>query len=558
MTKLVFTPQFENKLRELFPYEIDGFQRSSISSIENGHNVLVTAHTGAGKSTVAEYTIFKYLEEGKKVIYTSPIKTLSNQKYGDFCKMFGVDNIGLITGDIKLNEEAPCIIMTTEILRNQIFTSPIENLGAVIFDEVHYFNDKSRGYIWEECITFIPDTVQLVMLSATFSNAPSFASWIEDIKGVKTDVHGTTFRPVPLLFMGWNEGKTYDLMTDKKDINHEDVKSFYASYKLPQDPSKKVKTKSYSEKFIINQFIKFIIEKEQLPLLSFSFSRKKCIDYAKSIELSLNDHLENKEIMRIYNSIFSKDLAYMKDKDYLQEVLQLANKGIGYHHSGLLPLVKEFIEILFNRNLIKVLFATETFAVGVNTSTRSVCFNEVEKYDGVQRFLRNDEFIQMSGRAGRRGKDSIGYVYYVPLKEPVQQQELKGVLLGSGRIINSQFNISASKFLQYVNDDYSLSNTFFARELLSSKKGIQEQINTLKNSIREPQLFLTKEEQEFKDQYEELCSKNTKGKSGKKISVQKNQMEKDMSKNIRRYYDYRKSGYAGKNKQFRKSAERYR
>jgi len=547
MSKPLFTPQFENKLKTLFPYEIDDFQRSSISSIEENHNVLVTAHTGAGKSTIAEYTIFKYLEEGKKVIYTSPIKTLSNQKYGDFTKMFGIDNIGLITGDIKLNEEAQCIIMTTEILRNQIFSEKIENLGAIIFDEVHYFNDKSRGYIWEECITFIDPSVQLIMLSATFTNANSFAHWIEDIKKVKTDVHGTTFRPVPLLFMGWNE-KSFPLMTDKQDINIEGIKDFYQSFKQLQDPSKKIKNKPFSEKFKLNQFIGYIIKKEQLPLLSFSFSRKKCIDFAKSIELTLNDHIDNKEIMKIYNSIFNKDLAYMREKEYLVEILELVKKGVGYHHSGLLPLIKEFIEILFNRNLIKILFATETFAVGVNTSTRSVCFNEVEKYDGIQRFLRNDEFIQMSGRAGRRGKDTIGYVYYVPLKEPVNQFDLKGVLIGSGKIINSQLKISSSKFLQYINDNYLLNDTFFSRELISSKKTIEKNIDKLKESVKEPQLFLTKEENEFMEQYEELCLKNGKGKNGKKIAVQKNKMENEMTKNIRRFYDYRKNILTTKDK----------
>ena len=397
-----------NNLCYEFPYRLDDFQMNGIYAFENNNNILITAHTSADKSTLAEYGIAKSLSLNKKVIYTSPIKTLSNRKYFDFKKRFG--DIGIITGDIKLNPDANCLIMTTEILRNKLGQNDdyFDDVHCIIFDEVHYLNDPDRGFVWEESITKLNKDINLIMLSATIDKAEEFAQWIAEIKEKDIYLIGTKFRPVPLVHYVYEDNKLLNIYSEKSGINMKHLDKSIEHYKTYFKPTTLVKNIS-----------NYLFKKQLYPSIFFSFSRKKCETYANMVKngegyLSFE---EKKEVKLIIYKIFSTNLNYYKDLPSTMSIMELVNNGIAYHHSGLLPVQKEIIEILFQKGYIKFLFATETFSVGVNMPTKSVVFTELSKYDGISnhRILRSDEYMQMSGRAGRRGKDEEGYVIYCPL-----------------------------------------------------------------------------------------------------------------------------------------------
>ena len=427
-----------------FPYTLDVFQKNAVNSIEEGNHVLVTAHTSAGKTTVAEYAIAKAMELGKKIIYTSPIKTLSNQKYYDFTKQY--DSVGILTGDIKQNPDANIIIMTTEILRNMLFRSNemIKDVIYIIFDEVHYINDLDRGHVWEETIIMIPSHIQIIMLSATINNPEKLGKWVA-LKGNQVDMMGTKLRPVPLVHNIFYKDDFIPIMNNSYKVDTEkytEVEAFY---------------KKYFQKYVkpngrINDLVNILKERELFPCIFFSYSRKKCEDYAKMISTSLVDHEEISQINNILNKYLT---GIFKNYDKLiqtQDLKKLLLKGIGYHHSGLVHPLKEIQEILFSKGLIKILFATETFAVGVNMPTRTVIFTELSKYDGNLNGFRNlntAEYLQMAGRAGRRGKDKEGVVIYLPLKQIPSCSEIKKIFTGNSVKISSKLQLN-TKFLMKV------------------------------------------------------------------------------------------------------------
>ena len=460
MSIIVPTTRNEVKFIHHFPYYLDDFQMNGCWGIENDKNVLITAHTAAGKTTIAEYTIALAVNLGKKVIYTSPIKTLSNQKFFDFKRTFANCEIGILTGDIKLNPEADILIMTTEILRNKLDyeQDSFADIHSIIFDEVHYFNDPERGFVWEECITKLPKHILLVMLSATIDKANEFGEWVVKCRERDTLLIGTTWRPVPLHHYIYTNNEIKLIRHHRDGVFAKNIDECYCYYD--------------KQSITTNRLISltdFLRKKELFPSICFSFSRKKCFEYCLMMKRvnSLLTPEETKEMRLIVHKIFSTNLAYYRDIPSTVQLLEMLEYGTSIHHSGLLPIQKELIEVLFSRGLIKFLFATETFAVGVNMPTRSVIFTELSKHDGKgARVLRYDEFMQMSGRAGRRGKDPEGYVIYCPLRPIEPKHEILSLLRGKSLKLVSQYNESANTFLRLLNTTtYDEIGAFYKRTL---------------------------------------------------------------------------------------------
>lgn len=439
-------PMADEKLSMTFPYKTDHFQNHSFNAIESGDHVLVTAHTGSGKTTVAEYSVAYGIKKGKKVIYTAPIKALSNQIFGDFNKKYPQWDIGIRTGDIDYKSEtAQVIIMTTEILRNMLVKSDnvdaLKDIGIVIFDEVHWIKDKDRGTVWEESIINMPGWIQMIMLSATLPDAEDFAQWIAQCKGRDVTFTSTPSRVVPLSHYVMTENKRYLIMDNDGNFNNENYLRAYREYTFS----------SYQ----INDYIK----RMELPALFFCFSKKKCRTYANSIILNLVDSKTSSLIENEFNAMllkFDKSYQYMKQTD---EVKRLARLGIGYHHAGLLPPLKEIVQELFSKAYLQVLFVTETFAAGVNMPAKTVVFTGFSKIsdtsDGKATFrtLLPEEYGQMSGRAGRRGIDKKGTVIHLPFNPKYDLLDIagvKGMMCGRISKIKSRFKIDYSYFLRYV------------------------------------------------------------------------------------------------------------
>ncbi len=463
-----------------FPYQTDDFQNHSFNAIESGDHVLVTAHTGSGKTTVAEYAVAYGLSKGKKVIYTAPIKALSNQIFADFQSKYPSWNIGIKTGDIDYKSETcDVLIMTTEIIRNKLFLDPetLKDVSVVIFDEVHWIKDESRGSVWEESIIMMPDWIQMILLSATLPDAVSFCTWIAGCKGKNISYATTSKRVVPLSHYLMNGAGLHQIMDNeynfKRDVYRDVCKSL--DFRPPK----------------LNDYIR----KMELPALFFSFSKKNCERYAKAVTLSLVDSWTATTISNEFHRMLRKfDPAYM-GMEQTHEVLNLVSKGIGYHHAGLLPPLKEIVQELFSRGLIQVLFVTETFAAGVNMPAKTVVFTGLTKTngDGTFRYLFPEEYGQMSGRAGRRGKDVKGTVIFLPFnpeRDTPTVEEMEKIMCGEISSIKSRFRMDYSYVLKTIhsgtdvlrNISKSLLSTQDSEELgqlVKESTLIKEQITSL-------------------------------------------------------------------------------
>ncbi|MFA4888818.1 MAG: DEAD/DEAH box helicase [Candidatus Omnitrophota bacterium] len=401
----------------------DKFQQEAIDYINAGNSVIVSAPTGAGKTVIAEHVIQSCLENNSGVVYTAPIKALSNQKFRDFQGQFK-DKIGILTGDVSINPEAPVLIMTTEIFRNKILDQPqsLELYSWIIFDEVHYIDNYERGTVWEESLIFLPKHLKLLALSATIPNIKELASWIESIhaKPIKTVIEEK--RPVPLHFFFQCHNEIADNLNRFKSIRQ-------------GRPNK------------INALINYLRQKNGLPCIYFVFGRRRAEDLAR--ELQSYDFLnpdQRREITYLYNSLLKRfDL---EKEPSAAELYPLVQKGIAYHHAGMLPTLKEIIERLFTSKLLRVIFTTETFALGINMPSRSVIFDELRKYYG--RYVRNlktRDFYQMAGRAGRRGMDEEGFVYCRINPSRIKLEEVKRVLYSRPEEVKSQLNNSYATIL---------------------------------------------------------------------------------------------------------------
>lgn len=392
-----------------FPFELDDFQKEACGYINEGKSVVVCAPTGAGKTVIAEHAIHKALEEGKRVFYTTPLKALSNQKFGDFSSKYGINNVGLLTGDTSINRDAQIVVMTTEVFRNMLygtnFGSVTENLKEVkyvILDEVHYMNDEQRGTVWEESIIYCPTNIQLVALSATVANAQQLTDWINTVHS-RTELVNTDFRPVPLRFYYFDSSQPttiLPLLTPSGQLNSKirpEKREFHRRGKTPQ-------------RSVVKDVVRALHEKDMLPAIYFTFSRKKCDEQMeKCSSLCLLTPKEQARIKEIVDEYLVENM-YLYGNKHMEYILS----GVASHHAGLLPGWKVLVEKLFQEGLIKVVFATETLAAGINMPARSTVISSISKRtDNGHRILTASEFLQMSGRAGRRGMDEIGYVTVV-------------------------------------------------------------------------------------------------------------------------------------------------
>lgn len=540
-----------------FPYECDDFQKHAFSCISKGENVLVTAATGCGKTIVGEFGIANTINKNLNVVYTSPIKSLSNEKYNDFRNKFQGSNInlGILTGDNKINPDGNCLIMTAEILRNALYKLKSDNkavdvidnkydikanfldkLGCVIMDEVHFINDPDRGKVWEESIVLINNNVQLILLSATISEPYKFAKWIGNIKQKKINLISTTHRVVPLhyyIYTGNNLHQIFDQNNNYKPDNYIIAKKEY----LQLQKIRQQKHKSETNFTLIQDTIKYLQKHNMFQTIFFSFSKKNCEYYAQTINEIFISQSEIKEIDLIYNKYMHKyEKQYEKLEQY-QTVKKLLSKGIAFHHSGLLPILKEIIEIIFHKGLIKVLFATETFAVGVNMPTRTVVFVELEKFtthDG-KRSLLTSEFRQMSGRSGRRGIDTSGNVIILPLYDFPEDQLLKTLLTGMVPYIQSQFKIDYQFYLKIIQSEHT-NITSFLNDSLFNLENIQQQIikekelNIINDKIKTlnfDQTIIPKSQLTLIKELYKLQNTNTDQLiSGIKISISKDKIKK--------------------------------
>ncbi|KAM3729183.1 SKI2 subunit of superkiller complex protein [Dirofilaria immitis] len=442
----------KSNMARQYPFELDPFQQQAVICLDRGDSVFVAAHTSAGKTVVAEYAVALCNLHKTKAIYTSPIKALSNQKFREFKLIF--DDVGLITGDIQLHPEAFCLIMTTEVLRSMLYNGSeiIRELEWVIFDEVHYINDAERGHVWEEVLIMLPAHAKIVMLSATVPNCIEFADWVGRIKKKQIYVIMTVRRPVPLehfLYTG-QDGKTKKDMFKIIDSSGQFVQK---GYSLATAAKANIRKANANDKNVYITVIDHLRMQKLLPAIVFVFSRRRCDDNAyllRSVDLTTE-----KEKSSIHH-FFSKCITRLKGSDkHLPQIIQmkeLCKHGFAIHHSGILPILKEVVELLFQKGLVKVLFATETFAMGVNMPARTVIFDSLQKHDGQQlRMLNPGEYIQMAGRAGRRGLDATGTVIvlckgpYVP-----DYLDLVNCMQGKPTKLESRFRVTYSMLLNLL------------------------------------------------------------------------------------------------------------
>lgn len=430
-----------------YPFQIDPFQQIAINCMEAGHSVLVAAHTSAGKTVVAEYAFAMALRDGARVVYTSPLKALSNQKYREFQEKFG--DVGLITGDVVINPSASCLVMTTEILRSMLYRGSeiIREVSLVVYDEIHYLRDKERGVVWEESIILAPKSTRFAFLSATLPNARDFAEWIAMTHSSPCHVVYTDYRPTPLqhfLYPSGSEG--IFLVVDDKNVFREDAfsKAIGALEDNQEEKKKKAQQQgSKKDQSDVSRLINMIVERNLDPAIIFSFSKNECESLADQVSmLEVNTSEEKQMVHAIYDSAID---VLNEDDRKLPEVVNIIKRierGIGVHHSGMLPILKELTEILFQEGLIKILFATETFSTGLNMPAKTVVFTHARKFDGGSfRWISSGEYTQMSGRAGRRGLDEKGTVILM-VDSKLDPATAKSMLRGTPDPLYSEFHLT--------------------------------------------------------------------------------------------------------------------
>ncbi|MCM1009353.1 MAG: DEAD/DEAH box helicase [Fusobacterium sp.] len=429
-----------------FPFELDDFQKEACDFISEGKSVVVCAPTGAGKTVIAQHAIHEALKNNTRVFYTTPLKALSNQKFYDFSEKYGSDKVGLLTGDTSINRGAQIVVMTTEVFRNMLYGT---NLGAVadnlkdvkyvILDEVHYMNDEQRGTVWEESIIYCPTNIQIVALSATVANADELTEWINSVHS-RTELVDTDFRPVPLKFFYFDSSqptRLLPLLTPSGQLNNK-----IKPEKRPFGRHGRVK----EQKNHVKEIVKNLHDQDMLPAIYFTFSRKKCDEQMeKCAYLDLVTNAERAQIRQFVEEYIAEN-PYLYNNKHLEYLYQ----GVASHHAGLLPSWKNLVEKLFQKGLIKVVFATETLAAGINMPARSTVISSVSKRtDSGHRMLTASEFLQMSGRAGRRGMDEVGYVTVVGsyFQTPEEVAEL---VLSDANPLESRFSPSYSMVLNLL------------------------------------------------------------------------------------------------------------
>ena len=519
----------------MFSFELSDWQKLALQTINDGNHCLVTAPTGSGKTLPAEYAIRHFTKLQKKVIYTSPLKALSNQKYNDFRNQFPDISFGILTGDIKDNETADVLIMTTEILCNYLhnykkssdsekrkildFNIDLEEeLGCVIFDEVHYINDMDRGTVWEESIMLMPNCVQMVMLSATIDEPERFARWVNGTNPTKTTVLCSTGeRAVPLKHYLWygvsddmvhkkvqnknllgligNRGNKLNLLCDS--VNGFDDRVYHDINRIKDDME--YNHIMLKRSYLLTQLVKFLEKEDMLPGICFVYSRRLVETYAKELTVSL---LEQEQLQKVEGECrhilakFDNSQEYMNLPEYSM-VVKLLQKGIGVHHAGLIPVLREMVEIMFSKGYVKILFATETFAVGLNMPTKTVVFTNLRKYSGEgERYLYSHEYTQQAGRAGRRGYDTVGHVIHLSnMFEIPDMTNYRNILSNRPQTIYSKFKISYGLLLSQDQEIAESMVDFVKKSIVQSDiskeiKGVEHELEEANTKVAKNQELL--------------------------------------------------------------------
>ena len=426
-------------------FNLDKFQIQAIDSINKDFNVLVVAPTGSGKTYIAEKAIEKYTKQNQNVIYTTPIKALSNQKYNDFTNL-NIDT-GLLTGDRTLKPDSELIVATTEILRNMIYSNDerLKQIGLIVLDEVHYLSDSERGTTWEEIIIHAPKNIKFLFLSATIRNKEEFHSWIVSLRG-KTDLVHSNIRPVPLeiSLVGLNpHNEQLKIIKSSKDKRNNKIFKFEKQYRRYKRPH-------------LGFQLDYLDNKQLTPSIFFYFSRDRVETKARQATTNRKKIKEAEEVRKLFNNVFDSLDPVEYELLNLDELLWMWVRGVGYHHAGLAPIVKEFIEYLFLNRFIKYLFATETLSLGLNLPAKSIVIDRLYKFDGVKtRLINQSEFLQLTGRAGRRGIDTKGFAF-INYDRNIENFWYNNLFTLKSSNLNSAYSVSYSSILNMLSK-YSLN-----------------------------------------------------------------------------------------------------
>jgi hypothetical protein len=514
-----------------FTYPLHIFQKWAIQGIVEGHHILVTAPTGSGKSLPAEFSVDFFHSKGKKVIYCSPIKSLSNQKFNDFTIKYPHISVGIVTGDVRNNPNADMLVMTTEILLNKLYQIKSSNgtvnssvsfemdiereLGCVIFDEIHYINDESRGHNWENSIMLLPKHIQIVGLSATLDDPVKFARWIEN-RATNTTIDNDnllqdslladkvvyltskTVRAVPLIHYSFITVTQSVFKHIKDKATQEEIKSIIDKPYIIQNHNgnffeeqylkmtrilKLFNTKEIRVKrsFVLNQVSKYLTENEMTPAICYMFSIKQIEVCCKEITTNLLEfdskvpYIAQRECEQILRQKLPNFEEYLHLPEYLN-LVKLLEKGIAVHHSKMLPVLREIVEIFFARGFIKLLFATETVSIGLNLPVKTCIFTDIYKHDGTTlRILQSHEYTQAAGRAGRLGLDSVGHVIHLNnLFRETESVNYKRMMNGKPQILTSKFKISFNLILNLIDiGNYDLVS-FSQKSMISGDLSLQK------------------------------------------------------------------------------------
>lgn len=575
-----------DKIQDLampFPFELDIFQKRSIIRLENHQNVLVCAHTSSGKTVIAEYAISLGKKLGKRVFYTSPIKALSNQKYREFKQKF--KDVGILTGDVSINSDAQCVIMTTEILQSSLYKNSemLNMVEWVVFDEVHFINDNERGHVWEEILILLPPRIGIVMLSATIPNYLDFAKWVGRIKNTTIYIQNTLKRIVPLehkifistkqIFVGRDKsdkvlvGNINAAMKELENLNQKEyknknnpktkkereqfeakkmhqIKDFFkdlerkekenfnrkASSQVQQNNLQQIqqgrqaggpvgmgkgntgygskggnnfgggggnnfgnwggnnygngggynyggghnKNKVTMTHMKIDEMVTHLFKNDLTPAVIFVFSIKKIDEYARYISTEPRvSRQESNKIIKFFDKCMSKLSDEDKKINQIQVMRRILPQGIGVHHAGLLPILKETIELLYSKGLIKILFATTSFSIGLNMPTRTVVFSEIQKFnEDKKEILSSSEYLQMCGRAGRRGIDALGHIFLLmgDKKNPPLASDIATMMAGVGTHVESKFRLSYRTIISFLSRNIKNIMEFFKESYLENNK----------------------------------------------------------------------------------------
>ncbi|HEX6513584.1 MAG TPA: DEAD/DEAH box helicase [Chloroflexota bacterium] len=478
-----------------YPFQLDAFQLEAIEAIEEGQSVLLSAPTGAGKTVVAEAAIARALRQGKSVLYTSPIKALSNQKFRDFGQLFGPDKVGIMTGDVTGNEQAPLLVMTTEIFHNMLVVrdlSRIAGVSCLVFDEFHYLADRDRGWVWEEAVILCPKDIQVVCLSATMTNIDELASWIRDVFGEVRVVVDKT-RPVPLRYHYYTLGELHPALRPDGRINRKLMElEMYDSYRdVGADDGGWERRRRRGPVTGAVEVTEALLEADMAPALYFLFSRKDTERAAIDVAGALPDlsPAAGRQILEAADECLRRLPSDMQGLSQTARLRGCLEAGVAFHHAGVLPDLKELVEELFGQGLIRFLFATETFALGVNMPARTVVLSRITKFDGeTHRQLTAREFHQMAGRAGRRGKDVLGHV--VVVSDPWMPFEGVGqLMIAPAEPVDSAFAVTYNSYLNLI-DSYGpdsaeeiVRRSFLLHQLSGQGERLHKRLDAIRSEV---------------------------------------------------------------------------